>query len=385
MKIPGVSALLFCCFASTTASAQADAAALYQVNCASCHGKTGLGDGPNKVYPPPRNFREGGFSFGNTEEAIFRTITQGIPGTAMTSFAASLTPEERHLLARYVRSLIPEEKRRVPEARRMVVGDRAAIVRGYLPPLPGEEENLPRGLVCGLPGGFSLVFRYDDLRLLEIRRGAFVDRTDWSGRGGTPLRLLGRTFHREEGGRPRPPFSLFGAYGRRPLKVRLQATTAGGKVARLESSLALGKGDELLLEETQKVPQVRGATGVSRRMVLKGAPRAIRLAFRALAFPEDALWEDGRPRSFEALGPLGLSEPLDLPAFFAVRRSNGEWILVHLDGPPGTRLLDEPREVHLALDLPPGRDVVVTVTLLHAPRWTEEVKDNLESDMELVW
>ena len=50
----------------------------------------------------PRSFRQGGFSFGNTEEAVFRTISSGIIGTPMPGFQSLIGEAERHALARHV-------------------------------------------------------------------------------------------------------------------------------------------------------------------------------------------------------------------------------------------------------------------------------------------
>lgn len=78
---------------------------LYEAHCASCHGETGRGDGPQAagLRPPPADFvvhvghhREGEF---------FWIITHGRRGTAMPAFQSVLTEEERWLLTRYVREL----------------------------------------------------------------------------------------------------------------------------------------------------------------------------------------------------------------------------------------------------------------------------------------
>lgn len=64
---------------------------LYHDHCAICHGETGRGDGPaaHLLQPRPRDFRLGSFRFVSTDnqkptrEDLFRTITRGLPGTAM--------------------------------------------------------------------------------------------------------------------------------------------------------------------------------------------------------------------------------------------------------------------------------------------------------------
>src|SRR6185295_1999320 len=74
------------------AGAEVDAVArgLFAKTCATCHGLDGSGQGPSVLDRPARNFKDGGFSFGNTADAIFNTISSGIPGTPMPAFADAL-------------------------------------------------------------------------------------------------------------------------------------------------------------------------------------------------------------------------------------------------------------------------------------------------------
>ena len=78
---------------------------LFVTNCAACHGETGDGKGTTELDRPARSFQDGGFSFGNTPEALFKTISTGIPGSPMPAFDASLKEAERRLLASYVVTL----------------------------------------------------------------------------------------------------------------------------------------------------------------------------------------------------------------------------------------------------------------------------------------
>src|SRR5881396_2455460 len=80
---------------------------LFLANCATCHGETGDGKGTAQLDRPARSFMDGGFSFGNTPEALFKTISVGIPGSPMAGFDSSLSEEERRLVARYVVTLGP--------------------------------------------------------------------------------------------------------------------------------------------------------------------------------------------------------------------------------------------------------------------------------------
>ena len=77
-----------------------DVSALYRARCAVCHGAEGRGDGPAGALltPPPRDFTSGVYKFRSTpsgtlptESDVFRTISRGLPGTAMPPFADLLS------------------------------------------------------------------------------------------------------------------------------------------------------------------------------------------------------------------------------------------------------------------------------------------------------
>ena len=78
---------------------------LYAQNCAACHGATGDGHGPNAagLDPPPIAFADRARADQRSLFGLYQVITQGLDGTAMTSFA-SLTDQDRWALAFYVGS-----------------------------------------------------------------------------------------------------------------------------------------------------------------------------------------------------------------------------------------------------------------------------------------
>jgi len=86
---------------------------LYDRECAFCHGSDGRGDGPAAAHlrMPPADFSAGNFKLRSTpsgamptDDDLFGTITRGIPGSGMPSFA-TLTREERRSLVRTVKGL----------------------------------------------------------------------------------------------------------------------------------------------------------------------------------------------------------------------------------------------------------------------------------------
>lgn len=86
----------------------ADGKMLYQVNCASCHGNDGQGDGPRAagLNPPPRNYKTEQFKFGTDVAALHNTLMKGSPGTSMPSFSL-LPAKDVWAMVHYVRTLIP--------------------------------------------------------------------------------------------------------------------------------------------------------------------------------------------------------------------------------------------------------------------------------------
>lgn len=86
---------------------------LYRQHCAHCHGVSGDGLGPTAAFlnPYPRDYRKGIFKFTSTGDGakatradLKKTIVQGIPGTAMPSFAL-LPDDEVEALVEYVKYL----------------------------------------------------------------------------------------------------------------------------------------------------------------------------------------------------------------------------------------------------------------------------------------
>ena len=73
---------------------------IYLANCASCHGADGAGDGPSATLPRPRALQES--IAGMSDAEVSYRIANGLAGTPMPAFAASLTEQERRDLVSYL-------------------------------------------------------------------------------------------------------------------------------------------------------------------------------------------------------------------------------------------------------------------------------------------
>lgn len=99
---------------ATSESVEAGKKLFVDTGCVKCHGSLGRGDGPSAPtlvdelnYPiraadltEPWTFRGG-----PTREDIFRTMSTGLNGTPMPSFADSLSPEQRWAITDFILSL----------------------------------------------------------------------------------------------------------------------------------------------------------------------------------------------------------------------------------------------------------------------------------------
>src|SRR5262245_59720348 len=83
----------------------------FEKECVACHGSAGdgQGDAAYLLYPRPRDFTTGQFRIISTwdnvptDEDLFRTISRGMPGSAMPSWA-HLSEDTRWGLVHYVKS-----------------------------------------------------------------------------------------------------------------------------------------------------------------------------------------------------------------------------------------------------------------------------------------
>ena len=83
---------------------------IFTMNCVSCHGEQGKGDGVAgaNLNPKPRNFHDlNGWTNGPSMTMMYKTLQEGITSRGMASYA-NLPPEDRLNLIMYIRSFLPD-------------------------------------------------------------------------------------------------------------------------------------------------------------------------------------------------------------------------------------------------------------------------------------
>jgi mono/diheme cytochrome c family protein len=93
--------------------------AVYFRKCVWCHGPEGAGDGPSAKRLPtkPRNFNQGTFKIRHTasgelptDEDLFLTVTNGLPGSAMPPWGEILTEQERKQVVAFVKTNLVKDR-----------------------------------------------------------------------------------------------------------------------------------------------------------------------------------------------------------------------------------------------------------------------------------
>jgi putative heme-binding domain-containing protein len=88
--------------AEANATAIREGSSLFRANCSPCHGLSARGGGRGP------DLTSGRWTHGSTDSAIFRTITQGVPGTEMP--ANGFDDSEIRAIIAYLRSLAPPRR-----------------------------------------------------------------------------------------------------------------------------------------------------------------------------------------------------------------------------------------------------------------------------------
>ncbi len=187
---------------------------IYQKSCVHCHGPEGRGDGPAAPFmnARPRDFTQGWFKIRTTptgelptDEDIFKTITMGMPGTAMPDWK-NLSRKERRQLVSYLKTFskffaegAPSEKlrvgKRMPPTETSIAKGRELYKKMECGDCHGEE---------GRGDGPSAPTLKDDwgfpIRATNLTKG-------WNFRGGDAVEDIHRTFMTGFAGTPMPSYA----------------------------------------------------------------------------------------------------------------------------------------------------------------------------------
>lgn len=130
--------------------------AVYDQQCAACHGGNGDGNGPAAVwlYPRPRDFSAGQFKVKSTpgqslptDDDLLRSVTRGLPGSSMPGFAY-LSERESRDVVEYVKHLTA---RTASDGQRVNLFEQAAAAGPAPAPVvvPPEPAATVQNLVLG--------------------------------------------------------------------------------------------------------------------------------------------------------------------------------------------------------------------------------------------
>jgi mono/diheme cytochrome c family protein len=178
---------------------------LFAVNCASCHGPEGFGNGPASaaLNPKPRNFHETYMRYGGGVARIVQTISTGSPGTAMAAFA-NIPLEDRFALAHYVRTFMPKPPEDKPEDLAWLGpvggtgggGGTGAQLGGPAKPTPSIPIELALKLIqepspAATPAGMGVAAPASDAPGAAVYGQRCASCHGGSGEGGVRTRMLG--------------------------------------------------------------------------------------------------------------------------------------------------------------------------------------------------
>lgn len=122
--------------------------AVYFTKCVWCHGIDGAGDGPSAKRLPtkPRNFNQGTFKIRHTasgelptDEDLFLTVTNGLPGSVMPPWGEILSAKQRRQVVAFVKTNLVKDRDFMDEE------DEDFTVLTVGTPVPSSEESIERG------------------------------------------------------------------------------------------------------------------------------------------------------------------------------------------------------------------------------------------------
>lgn len=253
----------------------------YEKACADCHGGKGRGDGAKarKLGFAPRDFTLGAFKCRctpsgepPTDEDLYRTVTNGLPGTPMTPHARTLSDDERRAVVHYLRTLAPMRVAREPPACLAT-----SPAPAETPELVAEGKLLYRLMQCAKCHGDGGRGDGPAARTLQDSWGKPIRPPDLGRAGvfkcGGELADLYRTLRTGMTGSPMPSFDEALSFAREDFSARsLTALGSGAELSELQQYLAR-QPDAQALQTLS--PQAREALSSGRAWALSAYVRSL--------------------------------------------------------------------------------------------------------------
>lgn len=92
----------------STPASIAEGKKLYDTQCVTCHGVSGLGDGKMAAAmnpPKPSDLTDASWKHGSSDGEIFTLIRDGAKGTGMRGYGARMKPDDMWNVVNYLRTL----------------------------------------------------------------------------------------------------------------------------------------------------------------------------------------------------------------------------------------------------------------------------------------
>lgn len=296
---------------------------LFAKQCALCHGDTGDGGGKFAylMNPRPRDFQEGNFKLSTTQnkipsdEDLFRTITNGMPGSAMPPWG-HLPKADIDALLDYVREIYVDARRAELEA----WIDEGTLTKEALPSALAERTHPGPALVVPPEAPF------DEIRWFRGRRLYLENCASCHGADGEPVAAEVKY---DTAGYPVAPRSFVegifkgGAQGHQ-LYARIWKGMKGTPMPASEGAYS---GDEMW-DIIHYVQSLMRAGAQERAQLKQGTFVATRLSGSLPESPLDSSWEMARPL-YVGLTPLWW-EDNRVEGFVVRALHNGEELAIRL-------------------------------------------------------
>jgi cbb3-type cytochrome c oxidase subunit III len=257
---------------------------IYEKHCSQCHGLDGDGNGPaaERLWPRPRDFRNGLFKIRSTvgglpsDQDLFRTITNGMPGTAMPAWGEVLKEQERSQVVSYIKTFSRRFERLKEPPKPLEIGPRVPSSADSI----AKGKELFRKIECFKCHG-------DDGRANGPSAPELTD--DW----GYPIRPANL----------RKPWNFRGGHAPEDLYRRLRIGISGTPMPSFADSLDNEQTWHLINYVRSLWPDSTGD-----RPPLKVVLRARQVKGAIPSAPDDAFWQSVEPSDYPLIGQV-IKEP----------------------------------------------------------------------------